>query len=342
MNLPSTVFDLGKYRVMRKLGEGAFGTVFYALDRTLNRHKAIKIMSISSPDEYLSQIQEAQILDQCRHKNIVAINEANVLDYTGHKLVLDLEFLPNGSLESEMRNRWISIKETIAHLKNVLSGLEYAHSLNFLHRDIKPANILLCDEGAKLSDFGLATLTTGLVGSGNGYTTHLAPEVFTSNITSKQTDIFAMGITLYRCVHNINDWRGIIASIPNARNRIHSGKLISYLGYSSLIPQKLKRIINKACNIDPSKRYKSALKMRQALDKLRYNIDWVKSTDYSWIGNDNSSNSYYSDIAQNGRGKSIVTFKKNNRRQRELCDTFDVFDDAVVYQEETIADQILL
>lgn len=114
MTTPSTI---GKYVLQKRLGGGHFGEVFLAHDRALACNKAIKLVQIADTSEIMQKLGEAQILDKCRHKHIVQINEANVFNVGGDKiLVLDLEYLPEGSLESEMQNRWISAKEACSRI----------------------------------------------------------------------------------------------------------------------------------------------------------------------------------------------------------------------------------
>jgi serine/threonine protein kinase len=336
MNYPQTI---DKYQIVSGLGSGTFGDVFRVVDRALQAEKAIKVLGISDPSNFIACLEEAQILNKCRHKHIVSINEANVFDVAGsNRVILDLEYIAEGSLEAAINSRWISIKDATSYLRGALLGLEHAHSQGFLHRDIKPGNILLAPSGAKLSDFGLATNgNTNLIGSAKGYTTHLPPEYFSTGQTTSQSDIFAAGITLFRAVSNIADWRAVISAIPNARLKIEKGQIIDTIGFEEFIPDPVKRIIKKACHFDPNKRFQTAQELRQQLDKLRFEIDWIALDDLTWEGR-KDNDVFQINIDQNN---NHVKFRKNGRTKREQCGVFPSLSAAVSGMLKEIADSTL-
>lgn len=317
MSYPTTI---GKYVLKKRLGGGHFGEVYLAHDRALACNKAIKLVRIDDPSEIKQKLEEAQILDKCRHKHIVQINEANVFNVAGDKLlVLDLEYLPEGSLEGEMHSRWISFKEACTRISCVLSGLHFAHSNGYLHRDVKPGNVLIAGDSTKLSDFGLATAALSLVGSDQGYLAHCPPEFYVTGQTSVQTDIFATGLTLFRVVNNILDWRNRIDLLPKADELIRQGKLTTAIGYEPFVPDRLKRITQKACNHDPNKRYASALDMKNDLDALRFDIEWSRTTLDNWSGL--SGSEMYEIGILSKRNTYDVIFKKNGRRDNSKCES---------------------
>ena len=251
---------IDKYEVISPLGAGNFGQVFHVFDRALGTEKAIKVLLATDPSKFMQSLQEAQILNKCQHKHIVTINEANVFPVNGiQRVVLDLEYIPEGSLEAALASRWVSVRESVNCIRGALHGLEHAHAQGFLHRDVKPGNILLSPMASKLSDFGLATdAGLALIGSGRGYRPHLPPEYYVSPLTTEQTDVFAVGVTLFRALSNISDWRAVISAIPNLQQHQKAGRLIQCIGFAAYIPQVLRRIVMKACHPDPSKRFPSA------------------------------------------------------------------------------------
>lgn len=310
------------------------------IDRALQAEKAIKILAVTDPALFMTSLGEAQILNLCRHKHIVTINEANIFPVEGsRRVILDLEFVPEGSLETALDQRWVSIRDSVNALRGALLGLEHAHIQGFLHRDIKPGNILLASAAAKLSDFGLATgPATTLVGSAQGYRTHLPAEYFTNRATTVLTDIFAAGMTLYRAISNIADWRAVVGAIPNAQLLIERGKLITHMGFETYIPRTLKTIIATACHLDPTKRFQSAKDFRQKLDRLRFGTDWIRTNDYEWQGF-MGSDTFTCSVSANDTER-IVT--KNGRRQNALCKNYPTLSDAVCAVETHVAETTLL
>ena len=316
--------QIGKYELLKHLGNGAFGDVFLAHDHALNTQKAIKILNAPNPNEVMHKLEEAQILHKCMHKNIVRINEANVfqINSTSH-VVIDMEYLPDGSLENSIQTSRISIHSVLRIIIDCLFALEHAHINGILHRDVKPANIMLCNLGAKLSDFGLATvLGVQAAGSPRGYTTHLPPEYFINRHTTVLTDIYAVGITLFRACNYISDWEGAIRRLHDPDGIIRNGQLINTLGFSAFIPQKLKRIINKACAADPSQRYQSAAEFRQALERLSPQIDWRPAAQSEFDGVCIQTGASFSIALVTTRAAFNVELRKNGRRQTADCHGF--------------------
>ena len=336
-----TPTTIDKYQIIKPLGAGNFSQVYHVFDRALQAEKAIKVLLIDDPSKFIECLEEAQILNRCQHKHIVAINEANIFPVNGNaRVVFDLEYIPEGSLENALLSRWVSVKETVTYIRGALLGLEYAHSQGFLHRDVKPGNILLARTTPKLSDFGLATdAGLSLVGSAQGYQPHLPPEYYSNSTTTELTDVFAAGVTLFRALSNISDWSTVIQSVPNLAKYLQGGTLLNHLGFEEFIPDALKRIVRKACHVDPTKRFSSSHEFGQRLDRLRFNIDWIRLADNEWRGN-GSGNKIHRCVTDSRSNKVTVTV--NNRRVRRECHKFDTLSEATAYMHRHVANTTLM
>lgn len=281
--------QLGKYFLQQKLGCGSFGVVYKARDLVLQVDKAIKILEVEDPKRAYELFSEASIPYKCNHEYIIKINGGELIDFKGELLfVIDMEWIQGESIESRLNHSYISIVDSLCIIKKILFAVEFSHIKGVIHRDIKPANILLSTSNGttipKLSDFGLSTALGDVIKPWRWYVTHAAPETFVhDSIATVETDIFAIGMTLYRMVNNINDWEKI-QSLSNFKSLIATGKLIDTLSFSPVVPDKVSWIIKKACHPSPSKRYQSAAEMRDAIERLHLGYSWNLVGDNHWIG----------------------------------------------------------
>ena len=308
-------------------------------DAALGAEKAIKILDVADPAQ-MKEILEAQILHKCRHENCVHINEADLYEIGGTiKLVIDMEYHPAGSLENRLIAGSIGPAEIIRHITHILYGLEHAHNQDVLHRDIKPANILLSNPSTKLSDFGLATegVGPGTIGSAKGYRTHCAPEIFNDDITSKLTDIYAVGVTLFRLINQMADWDAVMSTLNNPQQALSKGSLIQEIGFNNFVPSKFARIVRKACKPTPDERYQNCEEFRQALERLTINLNWVRISSNHWRAE-------MADACHELRLLSVrkhkVEYTVNRRKRRANCKSFDSIEDAQIYMDETIAKSV--
>ena len=258
-----------------RLGSGHFGEVWLAIDTGLNSTCALKCIP---PEKAINQdnlFQEAQILKLAEHPNIVHIFDTGILN--DGRIYLSMEYTEKGSLEDEAKGAYVPLTRAKSIMIDILRGLEYAHSKNILHRDIKPANILIgkTNEG-KLSDFGLALPNLSTVNLSSikkyNYILHLAPEVNSLKDYSILSDIYACGVTYYRLVNGDS----FLPQVPldEVRIKILAGTYPDRNKYRDFIPVSLRKVINKAININPSKRYQSAEKMRHAIEQLNVYRNW--------------------------------------------------------------------
>lgn len=232
--------------------------------------KYVQPIRVSNPSNFYN---EPQVLRTLEHKNIVRVEDAGRLP--DGQLYIAMEYLKRGSLHDVAKGAIFPLRNALQIIRDVCRGVEYAHGKGFIHRDIKPANILIGDDGSgKLSDFGLATkLSKTGIASPYGYFLHLAPEVLLSDETSVRSDIYALGVTLYRLVNGD-------AALPQVKDdldlerKIVKGEYPDRQKYRPFIPDKLRKIINRAMDPDPNKRYETAQMLRRSLEQTPISCDW--------------------------------------------------------------------
>ena len=254
-----------------KLGNGHFGEVFLGEDGVHGR-VAVKVLSRKpehDDDEWLAYkagfLAEAQKLSKAGHRNVVQVFHIEELP-DGNSIRFCMAFCPGGSLQSSFDVGPMPLLKLRKFATEVSLGLEALHARGMLHRDIKPGNILIDGNGvAQLGDFGLVTddLILGY-GSQAGYSDHIAHEVWLGNGTSTKTDIWALGMTLYRLLHG----KAWYEESPPARYIVPDGGFANSLRWLPHIPKAWRRAIRKMLNDDPEHRYQTAGQVLNALSTL--------------------------------------------------------------------------
>jgi serine/threonine protein kinase len=197
----------GRYRLVRRVGAGAMGVVWEALDERLHRPVALKELhsqpGLSEDEAELVKnraMREARITARLNHPNAVPVFD--VVEHDGQPCLI-MQFLPSTPLSVVLKERKAMPPVEAAEIgAQVGAALAAAHQVGIVHRDVKPGNILIAENGAaRISDFGIshalgdATLTsTGLV---HGTPAYLAPEVARGVDSSFASDVFGLGATLY-------------------------------------------------------------------------------------------------------------------------------------------------
>lgn len=203
----STRMTFGRYQVIEKLGEGAFGEVFKAMDSELNRLVAIKVQRLRSNKRLSSNESsnlwktEARSLASLRNDGIVSVFDVGIAEDGRGYLVS--EFVDGSDLEARMKRGRLSPQEAADLIADVATALHEAHLKGFVHRDIKPANILLDRAGRpRVADFGLALHEDeqqGREGEVAGTLRYMAPEQLRGEAhrLDGRADIWSLGVILY-------------------------------------------------------------------------------------------------------------------------------------------------
>ncbi|WP_205302303.1 serine/threonine-protein kinase [Nonomuraea montanisoli] len=206
--MPAEAYRLaGRYRLVERLGEGGAGTVWRAIDETLDRQVAVKQVRVPpglTPPQRAAfadrAIHEARSAGRLRDPAIVMVHDV-VLEGDQPWIIMDL--VTGRSLDKVVKERGPLPPEEVARIGlRVLSALETAHMNGMLHHDVKPANILLdADGSAMLTDFGIAVPLYGQDGagptSGGGSLGYMAPERLNQQAAGSASDLWSLGAALY-------------------------------------------------------------------------------------------------------------------------------------------------
>ena len=197
---------IGKFEILRLLGQGAMGKVFLGRDPVLGREVAVKTIRLGSAfgAEATARFErEARAAGSLNHPNVVTVYEFGEDEGLYY---MAMEYVEGDGLDSLIRSRPAQT-ELLELLAQACDGLAYAHEAGIVHRDIKPSNILVSRAGkrpvAKLMDFGVALVGhSDLTQQGNwmGTVNYMAPEYLDSGKAGPASDIFAMGVILYEII----------------------------------------------------------------------------------------------------------------------------------------------
>jgi tetratricopeptide (TPR) repeat protein len=196
---------IGRYRITGELGRGAMGTVYRAVDETLDREIALKVMSAGAadPDARARFAREAKAAARLAHPNIVVVYELG--EHQGAPFMA-LELLEGTDLQRAIEEGVRpDPRATLPLVLQLLAGLGYAHEHGIVHRDVKPSNVFLpLGRPAKVMDFGVARLAghgTTTAGTIVGTPNYMSPEqVAGSGELDGRSDLFSTALILYELV----------------------------------------------------------------------------------------------------------------------------------------------
>lgn len=192
-----------RYRIQSKLGSGGMSTVYLAVDLTLDRPVAVKLLhrEISSADHQLERFRmEAKAAARLSNPNLVTVIDAG--DQNGRPFIV-FEYVEGQTLkEVIITSGPLPVDQAVAYTIEIARGLQAAHESRLVHRDVKPQNILIDREGrARVTDFGIARSLEedGLTDTGEviGTTDYVSPEQASGESADERSDIYALGIVLY-------------------------------------------------------------------------------------------------------------------------------------------------
>jgi len=277
--LPELPSSIGRYRVVRKIGEGGMGTVFEAQDEVLGRRVAIKRLKAVDESARRRFWREARAAARLSHPNVCQLYEVGE-DVSGPFLAMEL--LAGEPLSARLRQQPMSAAEVVPLGAGILAALQAIHAAGLVHRDLKPSNVYLTPHGPRLLDFGLVrAIPAGVermpaseVATASpavsrtpitdaqllvGTPRYMAPEQILGGAVDARTDLFAAGAVLYEALAGT-------PAFPGAR-------LVEVLSATlhdapAPLPPALARldaVLQRALAKKPADRYASAQEMAEAL-----------------------------------------------------------------------------
>jgi serine/threonine-protein kinase len=194
---------IGKYRFVEELGRGGLGTVYKAIDETLDREVAVKVLSPELSDtELMKHFQaEATTLAKLHHPDIAGIHEIHRSDTD---LLMVMELVRGETLDQLAIRCGPLPPERAAYLvAQVLGALEHAHTVGVVHRDLKPANVMVTEQGGvKVMDFGMARVAAADQSTSDGFAlgppSYMAPERLAGKELDGRADVYSAGVIFYR------------------------------------------------------------------------------------------------------------------------------------------------
>ena len=274
----------GHLRVLERIGCGAFGEVYRAWDTRLDREVALKLLPAdrgAGDGPASSIIQEGRLLARVRHPNVATIYGAEQI---GTRIGLWMEFIRGHTLKQIVDGgKVFSGAEASEIGVELCQAVAAVHSAGLLHRDIKAQNVMLAENGrAVLMDFGTGReLADNYTSDLAGTPLSLAPEILQGREATVQSDIYSVGVLLYHVVTGSYPVRAqSLGDVRLAHERGERTDIRKARTQSDLSP-KLARIIERAIDPQPERRYESAdalgadlaaLKPRPRVVRLAYTI----------------------------------------------------------------------
>ena len=265
---------LGDFDLVRQIGRGGMGVVFEALQRTLGRRVAVKVLpkSLLADESQLKRFQqESRMAASLHHTNIVpvfGVGEDNGFHYY---VMQRIDGRGLDQIVSDSTSNRMSVDEVAMLGYQAASALAHAHSQNVLHRDIKPANLIVNDQNELwVTDFGVAKAIESDVmtrtGDVVGTLRYMAPEQILGS-TDVRSDIYSLGVTLYEVLAGrpAMDDASIRSAIVSGRPAAKPPPLRSL---NPQVPRDLETILHTAMMTDPDRRYANAADMADDLQRF--------------------------------------------------------------------------
>jgi class 3 adenylate cyclase/hemoglobin-like flavoprotein len=260
--------QIGKYRLVERIGHGAMGEVFRAHDPVLDREVALKVIAAGDDERRERFTREAQSAARLTHPNIVV-----VYDFGEHdgRFFMAMELLDGADLKRGIASNTLpDLDAKLRVMQQICDAVGFAHARNIVHRDLKPANIFLLPNGqTKILDFGLARIghsdmtSTGMI---LGTPNYMAPEQIKGQKADARSDIFALGAVFYELLSNRKAFDADSLHTVLFKVLQHDPEPLRTLAG---IPPAVCDIVKRALSKEPADRFQTVTAMRDAVHIAR-------------------------------------------------------------------------
>jgi len=278
---PGSTFA-GRYQIIEELGIGGMGTVYKAVDMTINEKVALKLINpeIATNRKTIERFQnELRFARQVSHKNVCRMYHLSK-EKDSHYIVM--EYIRGENLKSMIRmTKQLSIRTAVNVAKQVCEGLAEAHRMGVVHRDLKPSNIMIDRAGnVRIMDFGIARSITaqGITGPGVmvGTPEYMSPEQVDGKKADERSDIYSLGIILYEMVTGRVPFGGdtpLSIALKHKNEIPRNPKKVN-----AQITEALSQMIMKCLEKKREKRYQNAAELLQDLNEIEKRLPTTEST----------------------------------------------------------------
>ncbi len=292
VQLPSFSFDslqeLGKYKIIKKIGKGGMGVVFLAKHKIMNTYRALKVLPHTVKEEHYDFFErfmrEARLASEIRHPNIVGVMDAET-DPVQKVSYIVMEFIDGGTLRRILKNQApLPEIQALLIVKSITEALSAVAEHKIIHRDIKPDNIMFTRNGdVKLADLGIAknedddvNLTRNDIMIGTP--AYLSPEqIETPKDVDIRSDIYSLGATLYEMLTGSTPYAG--KNTYEILQKMVSESIVDPRKKNPLVSAITARIVMKMLHKNPAKRYQSPQALLKVLNEVlqRYDVSLGQS-----------------------------------------------------------------
>jgi serine/threonine protein kinase len=280
----------GKYVVQSEIAKGGMGIIYKALDRTLNRVVAIKLVHahLSGDSSFVERfLREARAMARFQHDNIVTIYDA-VEDHGTQLLVM--EYFQGKNLRELTKNRSrLPLRDIVSITQQLANALAFAHAHGIIHRDIKPANVMVDKRGkAKLTDFGIAAALdeASITSTGQviGTPEYMSPEQACGTKLDGRSDLYSVGIMLYEMLTGKTPYAD--ASKTSILGKLAFDQQELSLPFPSDVPSMLQGVVRDLLRRQPDDRIPDADTLATQLHEILYTLPASSSVPMSAESNE--------------------------------------------------------